>query len=281
MRTFHGPDEMRAFAEEARARRQRIAFVPTMGALHEGHGSLLREARRRADLSVLSIFVNPLQFAPTEDLSRYPRTPAADVARAVQEGVDVLYEPTPAAMYPVGFQTTIDVAGMTRDLDGVSRPGHFSGVATVVCKLFSAVRPHVALFGQKDYQQLQVVRRMALDLDLGVEVVGMPIVRDGDGLALSSRNVYLSADERARALAIPRAIDLAKKAWDRGVRDAPALLADARTALAGVDLDYLELRDAVTLTLVAHASAAVVVLVAARVGTTRLIDNVVLPTAAL
>ena len=281
MRTFHGPDEMRAFAEEARLRRQRIAFVPTMGALHEGHGSLLREARRRADLSVLSIFVNPLQFAPTEDLSRYPRTPAADVARAVQEGVDVLYEPTPAAMYPVGFQTTIDVAGMTRDLDGVSRPGHFSGVATVVCKLFSAVRPHVALFGQKDYQQLQVVRRMALDLDLGVEVVGMPIVRDGDGLALSSRNVYLSADERARALAIPRAIDLAKKAWDRGVRDAPALLADARTALAGVDLDYLELRDAVTLTLVAHASAAVVVLVAARVGTTRLIDNVVLPTAAL
>ncbi len=281
MRTFHGPDEMRAFAEEARARRQRIAFVPTMGALHEGHGSLLREARRRADLSVLSIFVNPLQFAPTEDLSRYPRTPAADVARAVQAGVDVLYEPTPAAMYPVGFQTTIDVAGMTRDLDGVSRPGHFSGVATVVCKLFSAVRPHVALFGQKDYQQLQVVRRMALDLDLGVEVVGMPIVRDGDGLALSSRNVYLSADERARALAIPRAIDLAKQAWDRGVRDAPALLADARTALAGIDLDYLELRDAVTLTLVAHASAAVVVLVAARVGTTRLIDNVVLPTAAL
>ena len=276
LRTFHGPEEMRAFAEEARAQRKRIAFVPTMGALHDGHSSLLHEARRAADVSVLSIFVNPLQFGPAEDLARYPRTLDADVARAEVAGVDVLYLPTPAVMYPPGFQTTIEVAEVTRDLDGASRPGHFAGVATVVCKLFSAVRPHVAIFGQKDYQQLQVVRRMTHDLDLGVEVAGMPIVRDSDGLALSSRNVYLSADERVRALALPRALDAVKAAFDGGARDATSLLAEARSLLEGVALDYLELRDATTLAPVQLASAPVVVLVAARVGKTRLIDNLVL-----
>ncbi|MEO6954556.1 MAG: pantoate--beta-alanine ligase [Polyangia bacterium] len=275
-RTLHGPDEMRAFAEEARAQRKRIAFVPTMGALHEGHGSLLVEARRRADVSVLSIFVNPLQFAPTEDLARYPRTLKADLARAEATCVDVVYLPTPATMYPPGYQTTIDVAEVARDLDGASRPGHFTGVATVVCKLFSAVRPHVALFGLKDYQQLQVVRRMTLDLDLGVDIVGMPIVRDGDGLALSSRNVYLSTDERRTALAIPRALGTVKAAYERGARDAATLLAEARALLAPLSLDYLELRDATSLLPVESAVQPVVILVAARVGKTRLIDNLVL-----
>ena len=276
MRTFHGPDELRAFAEELRALRKRIAFVPTMGALHEGHASLLVEARRRADVSVLSIFVNPLQFAPTEDLSRYPRTLEADLARAEAASVDAVYLPTPATMYPPGYQTTIDVAEVTRDLDGESRPGHFLGVATVVCKLFSAVRPHVALFGLKDYQQLQVVRRMTTDLDLGVDIVGMPIVRDTDGLALSSRNIYLSSNERQAALAIPRALGTVRAAYERGERDRDALLVDAIAMLAPLSVDYLELRDATSLARVEHARAAVAVLVAAKVGNTRLIDNLVL-----
>ena len=276
MRMFHGPDELRAFAEDARAQRRRIAFVPTMGALHDGHGSLLTEARRRAEISVLSIFVNPLQFAPTEDLARYPRPLDADLARAEAAGVDVVYLPTRATMYPPGYETTIDVAEVTRDLDGASRPGHFRGVATVVCKLFSAVRPHVALFGCKDYQQLQVVRRMTLDLDLGIDIVGMPIVRDADGLALSSRNVYLSTNERQVALAIPRAIDTVRAAYERGERDRDALLVEARALLAPLSVDYLELRDATTLVRVEHARAPVVVLVAAKVGNTRLIDNLVL-----
>ena len=282
MRVATTPAEMAALAESARRDGKRIALVPTMGALHAGHASLLDAARAGADVVVLSVFVNPLQFGPKEDLSRYPRTPDADRAIAERAGADVLYAPTAEAMYPPGFQTTITVAELEQGMDGVSRPGHFRGVATVVLKLFAATRPHVAFFGQKDYQQLQVLRRMVRDLDLDIEIVGMPIVREVDGLAMSSRNTYLSAAERSRALDLGRALRAAEQAFADGERDASQVIARARAVLApGIEngelqLDYLELRDASTLVEVRRVSQPAVLAIAARVGSTRLIDNVVL-----
>jgi pantoate--beta-alanine ligase len=266
---------MAAWSDAARARGERIAFVPTMGALHDGHVSLLREGRRRGDKLALSIFVNPTQFAPTEDLARYPRDLAGDLAKAETAGTDVAYVPEARDVYPPGYQTFVDVREASQGLDGASRPGHFVGVATVVCKLFNVVRPHVALFGEKDYQQLAVVRRMAVDLDLGVEIVGMPIVRDPDGLAMSSRNAYLSPEERTRALSLSRGLAAARAAVAAGERDPAALVARARAALEGaVDrVDYVELRDAETLAPVARLEREGVLLVAAFVGKTRLIDN--------
>src|SRR5262245_46686238 len=193
---------MRAQSERWRVAGRRVAFIPTMGYLHQGHVSLLEEGRRRGDQLVLSIFVNPTQFGPKEDLSRYPRDLDGDLAKAEGAGVDVAYVPDAAAMYPDGYQTYVEVERLQQGLCGASRPGHFRGVATVVLKLFNAVQPTVALFGAKDYQQLQVLRRMTRDLDLDIEVVGMPIVREADGLAMSSRNAYLSPDERRHALAL-------------------------------------------------------------------------------
>lgn len=275
--TVHTPTEMRARAEHWRAEGKRIAFVPTMGYLHRGHVSLLEEGRRRGDVLVLSIFVNPTQFGPKEDLSRYPRDLDGDLDKAARAGVDVAYVPDARAMYPEGFQTWVTVEALQEGLCGASRPGHFRGVATVVLKLFHAVQPHVALFGMKDYQQLQVIRRMARDLDLGVEVLGMPIVREADGLALSSRNAYLSPDERQRALALSRALAAARETFEQGERDAARLVDCARATLhltPGVRLDYLELRDADTLAPVdGRVSRPAVMAVAAFLGTTRLIDN--------
>ncbi len=269
------PAEMSAWSEAARARGERVAFVPTMGALHEGHVSLLREGRRRGDRLALSIFVNPTQFGPKEDLSRYPRDLPGDLAKAASAGTDVAYCPEPRDVYPPGFQTYVQVRDVEQGLDGGARPGHFVGVATVVCKLFNVVRPHVALFGEKDYQQLAVIRRMVADLELGVEILGMPIVREPDGLAMSSRNVYLSPDERRRALALSRGLDAARAAAAQGEHDATALVARVRAALEGqVDrVDYVELRDADTLAPVTRLESEGVVLVAAFVGSTRLIDN--------
>ncbi len=271
------PSEMRARSDAWRAQGKRIAFVPTMGYLHRGHVSLLEEARRRGDVSVLSIFVNPTQFGPKEDLSRYPRDLDGDLAKARAAGVDVAYVPDAAAMYPDGYQTFVEVEELQKGLCGASRPGHFRGVATVVLKLFHAVQPHVALFGRKDYQQLRVITRMVRDLDLGVEIVGMPIVREDDGLAMSSRNAYLSPDERLRALALSRALLAAREAFEQGERDAARLVDSARTTLhltPGVRLDYLELRDAETLAPVdGRVTRPVVMAVAAFVGATRLIDN--------
>src|SRR5512137_1588155 len=227
-----------------------IALVPTMGFLHEGHLSLMREARRRADaggrrgLSLATIFVNPTQFGPGEDLARYPRDLEGDLAKCGEAGVDAVLAPDdPAAIYPPGFQTWVEVTEVSRGLCGDRRPGHFRGVATVVAKLFGLSRPHVALFGEKDWQQLQVIRRMVLDLDMGIEVVGMPIIREPDGLALSSRNAYLSAEERPRAVAISRALADACRRAGAGERDAAALAAGARTAIeaAGMRIDYVEL----------------------------------------
>ncbi|HVY44882.1 MAG TPA: pantoate--beta-alanine ligase [Minicystis sp.] len=269
------PAEMTAWAEAARARGERIAFVPTMGALHEGHVSLLREGRRRGDKLALSIFVNPTQFGPKEDLSRYPRDLPGDLAKAASADTDVAYCPEPADVYPPGFQTYVQVREVEQGLCGGARPGHFVGVATVVCKLFNVVRPHVSLFGEKDFQQLAVIRRMVADLDVGVEIVGMPIVREPDGLAMSSRNAYLSPEERQRALALSRGLTAAAARAKAGERDAAGLVAIARAALEGqVDrVDYVELRDAATLGPVTRLEREGVLLVAAFVGKTRLIDN--------
>ena len=276
------PADMSALADDARRAGRRIALVPTMGALHAGHASLLDEGRRRSDVLVLSIFVNPLQFGPNEDLSRYPSTPESDLAQAQQSGVDILYLPTPGAMYPPGYQTTITVSGLEEGMCGAQRPGHFRGVATVVCKLFTACKPHLALFGNKDYQQLQIIRRMARDLDLGVDVVGMPIVREPDGLAMSSRNVYLSSEERARSLAVSRALRAVERAFEAGERDGVALLSHARAELfegiasADLTLEYLDLRDTTSLVELQRVEQSAVVAIAVRVGKTRLIDNTIL-----
>jgi pantoate--beta-alanine ligase len=265
---------MAAWSRAVHARGERIAFVPTMGALHAGHATLLREGRGRGNQLVLSIFVNPTQFGPNEDLARYPRTLDADLAVAAATGTDVAYVPDASVVYPPGFQTYVEVRELQRGLCGPFRPEHFAGVATVVAKLFNTVRPDVALFGQKDYQQLAVIRRMVTDLDMGIEIVGVPTVREPDGLALSSRNTYLSPAERARALSLSRALFAARDRAAAGERDAAALVAGARAALDVDRLDYLELADADTLAPIARVDRAAVMAVAGFIGRTRLIDNV-------
>jgi pantoate--beta-alanine ligase len=261
----------------------RIALVPTMGFLHDGHLSLLREARQRAGEGgrvAVSIFVNPTQFGPSEDLSRYPRDLPGDLAKCAAAGVDLVLAPgDPALVFPPGYETWVDVERVSQGLCGASRPGHFRGVATVVAKLFNLTRPHVALFGEKDWQQLAVIRAMVRDLAFDVEVVGMPIVREPDGLALSSRNAYLAPPARARALSLSRALFEARDVAERGERDAAALRARAldRLAAAGLRPDYVEIVHPETLAPLARAEPGSVMLVAAFVGPTRLIDNVKLP----
>jgi pantoate--beta-alanine ligase len=265
---------MTAWSRAAHARGERVAFVPTMGALHAGHVALLEEGRRRGDQLVLSIFVNPTQFGPNEDLARYPRDLPGDLSRAASAGTDVAFVPEPVDIYPPGFQTTIEVRELARGLDGAFRPGHFAGVATVVAKLFHIVQPDLAIFGQKDFQQLAIVRRLVVDLAMGIEIVGLPTVREPDGLAMSSRNAYLSPPERERALSLSRALFAARDRAAAGERDARALVEGARAALDVDRLDYLELCDAVTLAPLAQIDRPTVLLVAAFVGRTRLIDNV-------
>jgi pantoate--beta-alanine ligase len=261
----------------------RLALVPTMGFLHEGHLSLMREARRRAGpggLALASIFVNPTQFGPTEDLARYPRDLGGDLAKCAAAGIDRVLAPSdPSQVFPAGHQTWVEVERASRGLCGERRPGHFRGVATVVAKLFNLTCPHVALFGEKDFQQLAVVRAMARDLAFDVEVVGMPIVREPDGLAMSSRNAYLAPEERRRAPALWRALEEARATAARGERDAALLRARARERLAeaGARVDYVEVVDPAGLEPVAAAAPGSVMLVAAFLGTTRLIDNAVLP----
>lgn len=273
------PAAMRAWADQARTAGRRIGFVPTMGYLHEGHLSLVAEARRRADACVASIFVNPMQFGANEDLAAYPRDLERDRAALRSAGAEVLYHPSADAMYPAGFQTEVHVTSITTGLCGRSRPGHFRGVTTVVTKLFNAVQPHVAVFGEKDFQQLAVIRRMTADLDLGIEIVGAPIVREADGLAMSSRNAYLSAAERTAARCLATALAAAREACDGGERDAGRLLASARAVLAAEPLariDYVELVDADSLEPVEHLDRLGVLALAVFIGRTRLIDNTVL-----
>ncbi len=252
-----------------------IALVPTMGALHAGHMALVEAARRPGTKVIASIFVNPKQFGPNEDLSRYPRREAADARLLAEHGCDLLWLPSVEAMYPADFATNISVGGVSEGFDGAARPGHFDGVATVVTKLFNQTGADIAYFGEKDYQQLAVVRRFVADLDMPIEIVGVPTQRDDDGLALSSRNIYLDDEQRAKAVALPRALGVAARAIGRGDDD-DAALAEARAMLvaAGFEVDYIALADAETLAANPAPNRPRRLLAAARMGTTRLIDNV-------
>jgi pantoate--beta-alanine ligase len=275
VQTVRDLEGLRAAVAAFRAAGEQVALVPTMGALHAGHMALVEAARRPGTRVVASIFVNPKQFGPAEDLSRYPRREAGDARMLTDAGCDLLWAPPVEVMYPAGFATTISVAGVSDGWDGAARPGHFDGVATVVAKLFGQVAPDRAYFGEKDWQQLAVIRRLVADLDLPVEIVGVPTQRDDDGLALSSRNIYLSPEERVAAVALPRALGVAAKAIGRGDPAADALAqAEAALEAAGFVVDYVGLADAETLAGDPAADRPRRLLAAARLGGTRLIDNV-------
>lgn len=272
------PAQLRAAVRAWQHQGQRVALVPTMGALHAGHLALVTKGLTLADVVVASIFVNPKQFGPNEDLERYPRDEAGDAIKLAGAGCRLLYAPDVATMYPPGFASFVRVAGLPDLLCGRVRPGHFDGVATVVAKLLSAAQADVAVFGEKDWQQLAIIRRMAADLDIGTTIHGCAIVRDSDGLALSSRNAYLSADERARALGLPRALVATRAAILNGMPVAAALAAGERSIKAAgfARLDYLELVDGETLHSLPGAVPGARLMAAGVIGTTRLIDNIAL-----
>ena len=269
------PDAMRAWTRQARMDGQTIALVPTMGYFHAGHLSLMRFAAARAQRLVVSLFVNPTQFAPGEDLESYPRDRQRDTELAADCGVDVLFCPEPEVMYPPDFRTTVTVAGVSEGLCGRSRPTHFAGVATVLAKLFNIIGPHKAVFGEKDFQQLAVIRTLVRDLNWDIEILGHPTVREPDGLAMSSRNAYLGRQERQAALALPRSLEHARRRVAAGERD-PGVLREEIAAMlerAGLKWEYIEFVDPDTLVPVASIAPATVLAVAARSGRTRLIDN--------
>jgi pantoate--beta-alanine ligase len=277
MRTIRTVAEMRAWLGNARAEARTVGLVPTMGAFHAGHHSLMQAAREEEDSIVVSLFVNPAQFNDTRDLAAYPRTESNDAAEAAELGVDVLFAPPVTEIYPEGFATTVQVAGLSEVLEGAERgPGHFAGVCTVVNKLLNIVGPDVAYFGQKDAQQVAVVKRMVRDLDMPVRIEVLPTVREPDGLALSSRNVRLSPDERARALGLSRALRAAGEAVAAGERDADRVRAAALAELGDLKPEYLALVDPLTFAPLHTVSARTLVAVAAQVGPVRLIDNIVL-----
>ncbi len=274
MQTIRDLNALRTTTAAFREADEAIALVPTMGALHAGHMALVEEAKRAAPRVIVSIFVNPLQFGPNEDLARYPRREQTDARMLTEAGVDVLWAPPVEVMYPDGFATNVSVSGISELLDGAHRPGHFDGVATVVAKLFAQTQADIALFGEKDFQQLAVIRRMVADLNLPIDIRGVPTQREDDGLALSSRNLYLSDKDRAAAVALPRALGVAARRIEQG-DDAAAALDQARATLraAGFAIDYVELVDAETLG-APDPARAMRLLAAAKLGGTRLIDNV-------
>jgi pantoate--beta-alanine ligase len=277
MNIVTGVAGMKTLARDWRRQGKRIGLVPTMGYLHEGHLSLARESRRRADVTVVSVFVNPAQFGPTEDFKQYPRDLEKDAAYLKDVGVDVLFYPDASEIYPPGYRTYVEVEGLQDRLCGRSRPGHFRGVATIVLKLFDIVAPDQAFFGAKDAQQVLIIRRMAADLDLDLEVVTCPIVREPDGLALSSRNAYLSPEERRAARVLSAGLRWAEKAVAAGERDAGKLVAGVRSIIEAEPLariDYVEAVDPETLEPVAAVDGEVLVTLAVFVGSTRLIDNI-------
>jgi pantoate--beta-alanine ligase len=271
--------EMKAACRRVTRNGKTLGFVPTMGALHEGHLSLVHASKARCDVTAVSIFVNPLQFGPAEDLDKYPRTMERDTALLEQLGADLLFTPGVEEMYPPGAQTYVLVEELSDKLDGASRPGHFRGVATVVAKLFEIVRPDLAFFGQKDAAQAAVLRKLVNDLDMDVEVVVCPIVREKDGLAMSSRNVYLTSEQRQQALVLYRALTRVQIAVDHGERDSAKLIEIGKQVIAnesGAKLDYFAIVDLDTLDPLADVSHCALVAVAAYVGSTRLIDNVLI-----
>ena len=276
MQTIRSLPALRTAISALRADGGRIAFVPTMGALHDGHLTLVRAAKALADHVIVSIFVNPTQFGPSEDLDAYPRQEAADAALLLAEGTAILWAPDVATMYPSGHATRIRVDGLPDHLCGAARPGHFDGVATIVAKLFNQVAPDVALFGEKDWQQLAIIRQMARDLDFTLDIIGVPTVREEDGVARSSRNAYLTATERASAASIPLAMNRAAQDMRDGVAVGAALFAAKQTLLSAgfVSIDYCELRDGTTLALLDEPGPDARLFLAARIGSTRLIDNI-------
>jgi pantoate--beta-alanine ligase len=270
--------KMKLFSAQARAMNKSIAFVPTMGFFHAGHLSLMREGKRRGDLLVVSLFVNPTQFSPSEDFEKYPRDFARDSQMAEEVGVDALFTPEAGEMYPPDHQTFVRVTEVTRGLCGRSRPTHFQGVATVVAMLFNIVMPHVAIFGEKDFQQLVTIQQMAEDLHMDVEVLGMPIIREADGLAMSSRNAYLKSEERKAALSLHRSLNRAQELISKGERRAGPLIEEVKGAIQSESLvrtDYVEICDARTLEAIERINRDAVIAVAAYVGKVRLIDNFV------
>ena len=278
MKIVHSPQAMAAWSHGLRREGVLVGFVPTMGALHEGHRALIRAARLRCDALVVSIFVNPTQFGPSEDLAQYPRPLANDRRLCREEGVDLCFEPSVAAMYPEGYQTMVTVPAIARRWEGDVRPHHFSGVATVVTKLFGMVRPDIALFGQKDYQQAAVIRRLVDDLNLGVEIIVRPTVREKDGLAMSSRNVYLSPEQRIIATTLYKSLRAGAEAIRKGMADVQAV----QSAMAAVIeqepalmVDYLAVCDPLTLEPLSSVASRAVLLGAVRLGSVRLIDNLV------
>ena len=276
MRIIEKISEMRAWSEAERCAGKRIAFVPTMGFLHRGHLRLVRAGKASGDRLVVSIFVNPTQFSPGEDFSGYPRDFERDCELLEAEGVDALFHPSVAEMYPSGAQTRVEVEKLSLPLCGASRSGHFRGVATVVTKLFNIVLPHLAVFGEKDYQQLQVIRRLVRDLSMGVEIIGHPIVREADGLAMSSRNAYLSETERAAAVCLSRALCRTERLFKRGELSARVLVRNALAELEKeplTNVEYVKLCDAETLAEIDVIDAAAVLALAVRIGKARLIDN--------
>ncbi len=276
MHIFKTIADMRDWARAQKSAHKRIAFVPTMGSLHDGHLSLIDEARRRGNAVVLSIYVNPTQFGPTEDLERYPRDLAGDLEKARACGVDAVFLPSDAVMYPAGASTFVTVEGLSRKLCGHSRPTHFRGVTTVVTKLLHIVEPDAAIFGEKDFQQLAIIRRMTRDLDLPVEIVGAPIVREEDGVAMSSRNAYLSDEERTAARSLSQALERAGGLIAEGASDPQAIVAAARETIESTGrarIDYVELVDPETLEPLSRMHRPALLALAVFFGTTRLIDN--------
>ncbi len=279
MRIIESIKEMQIRSESLRLTGKKIAFVPTMGYFHEGHLSLMKEARKRADEVVTSIYVNPTQFGPKEDFSKYPRDFERDAQMAQSVGVDVIFFPSNQEMYPNGYQTYVDVEKVTLNLCGASRPGHFRGVTTICCKLFNIVKPHEAIFGKKDFQQLAAIKRMVADLNLDLEIVGMPTFREPDGLAMSSRNVYLSPEERISALMLVESLKLAQQLYAGGERKASVIICEAQKLIKSVkftDIDYIKICDALTLEDIEDIQGEAVMALAVKVGKTRLIDNSVL-----
>jgi pantoate--beta-alanine ligase len=276
MNVINSIAQMQSFSESVRRQGKTISFVPTMGYFHEGHLELMRQAGKMADCLVVSIYVNPTQFGPKEDLSRYPRDFKRDSQMAQSVNVDVIFYPPDMEMYPENYQTYVNVEKVTRNLCGLTRPGHFRGVTTVCCKLFNIVKPHVCVFGKKDFQQFITIKRMVADLNIDLEIIGLPTVREADGLAMSSRNVYLKENERTSALGLVKSLKSAQKLYDAGERKSSFIINEVTKLIESapyIDIEYIKICDTATLDDIDEITGETVMALAVKVGTTRLIDN--------